>query len=178
MDVSHSVLNALPQIDCESDWVRIHLCRCSVAASNKPLPMTNRACHFWLSVRLLVFHMCSGGSFAASEIIICKDEGLSGEAAGLWQQPFHLSLFSATPSLFLLQSFCLSFPPLWLFILVFCLPVPSSLPVSSISLFSPPYFPLLLILSVLLPSCLYFLLFLFSLAHNLWFWCRLSESKA
>lgn len=30
-----------------------------------------------------MFHMCSGGSFAASKIIICKDEGLSGEAAGL-----------------------------------------------------------------------------------------------
>lgn len=67
----------------ESDSVRINLCRCSVAECNKPLPMINRACHFWLSVRLLVFHMCSGGSFATSEIIICKDEGLSGEAAGL-----------------------------------------------------------------------------------------------
>lgn len=94
---------------CESDSVRINLCQCSEAASNKPLPMTNRGCHFWLSVRLLVFHMCSSGSFAASEIIVCKDEGLSGEAAGLWQQPFHLFLFSATPSLFPLQSFCLSY---------------------------------------------------------------------
>lgn len=45
--------------------------------------MTNRACHFCLSARLWAFHMCSGGSFAATEIIICKDEGLSGGAAGL-----------------------------------------------------------------------------------------------
>lgn len=84
MDVSHSVLSAFSQIDCaESDSVRINLRRCWVAGSSEPLPVTNRACHFWLSARLLVFHMCSGGSFAASEIIICKDEGLSGEAAGL-----------------------------------------------------------------------------------------------
>lgn len=51
--------------------------------ATSPLPVTNRACHFWLSGRLLVFRMCSSGSFAASEIIICKDEGLSEEAAGL-----------------------------------------------------------------------------------------------
>lgn len=41
-----------------------------------PLPVTNLACHFWLSARLLAFHMCSCGSFAASGIIVCKDEGL------------------------------------------------------------------------------------------------------
>lgn len=52
-------------------------------SKQQTLPLTNRACHLWLSVRLSVFHMCIGASFAASEIIICKDEGLSGEAAGL-----------------------------------------------------------------------------------------------
>lgn len=98
-------LNAFsPDRQWKSDSVRINLCRCSVAAGNKPLPVTNRACHFQLSVRLLVFHMCSSGSFAASEIIICKDEGLSGEATGLWEQPFCLH-FSATTYFFLLQSF-------------------------------------------------------------------------
>lgn len=102
-------LNAFsPDRQWKSDSVRINLRRCSVAAGNKPLPVTNRACHFWLSVRLLVFHVCSSGSFAASEIIICKDEGLSGEATGLWEQPFYL-LFSATAYFFLLQSFHLSF---------------------------------------------------------------------
>lgn len=108
-------------------------------SSSKPLPMTNRACHFWLSVRLLVFHMCSSGSFAASEIIICKDEGLSGE------QPFHLSLFSATPSLFLFQSFCLSFLSPSLTSHTHFMSPSASLSSHLIHFwfpFSPPYFPL------------------------------------
>lgn len=54
---------------CISDSVRFNL-QCSAAESNKPLPETNRACHIWLSVRLLLFHMCSGASFRASQIII------------------------------------------------------------------------------------------------------------
>lgn len=80
----------------ESDSMRINL------QSQSPLPcwMTNRACHFSLNATLLVFRMCSGGSFVASEITICKDEGLSKRAAGLWQQPLHLFLLSAAPSLF------------------------------------------------------------------------------
>lgn len=184
VDVSHSVLNALPQINC----VRVNqsgliLCRCSAAASNKPLPMTNRACHFWLSVRLLVFHMCSSGSFAASEIIICKDEGLSGGAAGLWQQPFHLSLLSATPFLFLLQSLS-SLLPSHCSCLFF-----SVSQCQHLILFHPfvfgrslffwwPYFapPRLFCL------CSFHYIFIscispFCLAHNLWFWCRFSGTQ-
>lgn len=134
---------------CKSDSDRINLRRCSVAASNKPLPMTNRACHFRLSGRLLVFHMCSSGSFAASEIIICKDEELSEEAAGLWEQPLYL-LFSATASFFLLQSLRLSF-------------------LASVLTFNTHFFslsPLSRILSLPLPSYLYFpLFFFFTRAH-------------
>lgn len=69
--------------------------------------MNKRAYHFWLGVRLLVLHMCTGGSFEASGIIICKDEGLSGKAARLEEQHFYLP-----PPL--LQSFHFQFSsPFW-----------------------------------------------------------------
>lgn len=78
---------------CISDSVRFNL-QCSAAESNKPLPETNRACHIWLSVRLLLFHMCSGASFRASQIIIRKDEGL-------WEEPLGCESNLPIPSILL-----------------------------------------------------------------------------
>lgn len=150
------------------------------SSSNKPLPVTNRACHFWLSVRLLVFHMCSGGSFAASEIIICKDEGLSDEAAGLWQQPFRLLAFSCH-SLSLSASIFLSFLSSSLtshthflsssdnLFTISSIPGSSSLPHHLISLS-------LTHLSLPLPS--YSCVLLFPLQLSSQFRCRCAESQA
>lgn len=141
VDASQSGLNVFSQKDCVSDSVRINLGWCVAAVSIKPLPVTNQACHFWLSMRLLVFYMCSGGSFAVSEITICKDEGSSGEAAGLWQVPFHLPPFPccslSLPASILLSAVTLL--PSWLFNTC-CLSPPSfSSPLSSISVCIPTF---------------------------------------
>lgn len=142
---------------CKSDSVRINLHRCSVAASNKPLPMTNRACHFWLSGRLFVFHMCSSGSFADSEIIICKDEELSEEAAGLREQPSYL--FSATASFFLLQSFRLSF-------------------LSSVLTFNTHFLSLFPLMYSVSPPSIIFIFPTFLLHPSSQFWCRFAGTRA
>lgn len=129
----------------------INLWWCSEAGSNNPLPMTNRACHFGLSVGLLVFQMCGGGSFVASEIIICKvrdcHEKPQERDGSLSISPVPLSL----PLTFHCD-LCVYFIPLLWNVLVSNLPFQLSFstwtlydcvsPIdTTVFLFSPPYFP-------------------------------------
>lgn len=87
---------------------------CSEAGSNNPLLMTNRAHHFGLSVRLLVFHMCGDGSFAASKIIVCKVRDCQEKPqkcdSSLSIPPISLSL---TLTFHCTLYVCYSIPPLW-----------------------------------------------------------------
>lgn len=92
----------------------INLWRRSEAGSNNPLLVTYRARHFGLSVRLLVFHMCAEGSFAASKIIVCKVRDCQEEPrrcdSSLSISPISLSLpLTFHCSLYV----CCSSPPLW-----------------------------------------------------------------
>lgn len=163
---------------CESDSVRINLRRCSSSEQATSLsqwltePVTfGWVRDYWCFICAAVAHL----RLLRLSYVKMRDcqEKPQGCDNNLSISPFFLPL---PLSFYFNLSACLSSPPLWLFILSFCLTVPASLsPISSCS-FHHPYFPLppSLILSLPFPSYLYFLLFLFSLAHNLLFWCRLT----
>lgn len=168
---SHSVLNAFSQTELrESDSVRINLRRCSGAAATSlsqwlTEPVTfGWVWDYWCFICAVVAHLrLLRLSYVKMRDCQTKPQGCDNNLSVSWLSP-------ATPSLFLLQSFCLSSPPLWLLILTFCLPVTISLPFHPFlvhlpfltTLFPPPSLICLSPFHHIYAS--YF--FLFGLAHN------------
>lgn len=157
----------------ESDSVRINLRRCSVAASLSQWltePVTfGRVWDYWCFICALVAHLwLLRLSYVKMRDCQEKPQGCDNN---LSISPFFLPL---PRSFYFNLSVCLSSPPLWLFMLTFWFPMPTSLPVAL------PLFHQLISLSLTYSvSALPLYLFpTFPLQVSSQFWCRFSGTQA